>query len=239
MDAQSNPPPFDLKRCRDLTIERPVVEVLEDDVTAAFRTLARSTPELADKGDFQALARLLGFDDALSLRREVRTQLERQAQDMTARLLRQRVLQPLLESFQPAADPAAVRLEVASLVREAQDLGQHFPPGKVEQVVVPVAEMRVRSAALVKSLANALGLEPSEAQILRALERHAESYRDPDAVLAHLKRSTAAAKPVVDELVENLVVEGVLRHAQVVDKPTSLDDLALEIHRLAAEHGGG
>jgi hypothetical protein len=57
---EANFPRFDLDRCRHLVIVRPVVDVREDDVTAAFGALADKKPGLEDKGDFDALARLLG-----------------------------------------------------------------------------------------------------------------------------------------------------------------------------------
>lgn len=228
-------PTFHLELCRDLVIERPVVQVTEDDVTEAFRTLARSTPELGDPRDFNALARLLGFDDALALRREVRSQLQRQNEDAVAKILRLRVLNRLLERFEYEPDPSAVREEVASLVRDAEELGQQLTPHKVEQLVEPLARHRVKSAALVRSLARALHIEPADEQIVAALRRHAELYRDPEAVLAHLEQSAAAAKPVIDELVENMVVEGVLRHARVIEQPRSMDELAHELERAVAE----
>jgi FKBP-type peptidyl-prolyl cis-trans isomerase (trigger factor) len=226
-------PAFDLDRCRDLVFDRPVVEVLEDDVTAAFRSLAEHTPGLEDKRDFHALARCLGFADALALRREVRAQLERQGRDAVAKILRLRVIQTLLEHFDHEPEPAAVQREVASLVRDAEELGQQMTQPRIEAVVEPLAARRVIAAMLVRSLAESLHVEPSDQEVLEAFQRHAELYRDPGAVLERLMHSTAAAKPVVDELVENRVVEGVLALANVSERSMSLQQVVEELERVA------
>lgn len=230
-------PPFDLDRCRALVVDRPVVEVREDDVTEAFKALADNTPELQDKRDFQALAKVLGFEDALALRREVRAQLERQSEDAVAKILRLRVLKSLLAGFEHEPADEAVRLEVASLVRDAEELGQQISPRKIDTVVVPLARKRVLGAMLVKNLADTLDVRPSREQVRVAFERHAELYRDPSAVLALLQSSSAAAKPVVDELVENMVVQKVLALARVTDQPLSLQELAQQLERVALELG--
>lgn len=232
--AHAHPPPFDLHRCRDLAFERPVVKVQEDDVTAAFRSLAQHTPGLEDKRDYNALAQRLGLADALALRREVRAQLERQSQDAVAKILRLRVIDTLLAGFDHEPEPAAIKREVASLVRDAEDLGQQMTQHKIETVVEPVAVRRVMAAMLVRSLAEALHVEPSEHEILEAFRRHAELYRDPDAIFDRLTNSTAAAKPVVDELVENRVVEGVLALATVSERPMSLQEVVEELERAYA-----
>ncbi len=226
---------FDLDRCRDLAFERPVVQVTEDDVTEAFRSLAEHTPGLEDKRDFNALARCLGLADALALRREVRAQLERQSQDAVAKILRLRVIQTLLEHFDHEPDPAAIKREVASLVRDAEELGQQMTPDRVEALVEPLAVRRVMAAVLVRGLAEALPVKPSDQEIREAFRRHAELYRDPDAALERLMSSTAAAKPVVDELIENRVVEGVLALANVSERLMSLREVVEELERVAMQ----
>ena len=233
--SEADWPPFNLDHCRSLVIVRPVVEVREDDVTEAFKALADNTPELEDKRDFNALGKLLGFDDALALRREVRAQLERQSEDAVAKILRLRVLKGLLAGFAYEPTEEAVRLEVASLVRDAEELGQQLSPHKIDSVVTPLARKRVAGAALVKSLAEALDVHPSKEQIHSAFERYAELYRDPRAVLELLETSSVAAKPVVDELIENRVVEKVLAIAQVTDQPLSLQVLAEHLEQVALE----
>jgi trigger factor len=235
--SEAKLPSFDLDRCRHLVIVRPVVEVREDDVTAAFKALADNTPGLEDKGDFNALARLLGVDDALDLRREVRSQLERQSEDAVAKILRLRVWKGLLAGFDQEPTDEAVHLEVASLVRDAEELGQHLSPHKIDTVVTPLARRRVVGAMLVRSLVEALDVHPSREQVQCAFEHHAELYRDPRAVLELLETSSVAAKPVVDELVENLVVEKVLALARVTDQPVSLQTLAEQLERAALELG--
>ncbi len=233
--SEAKLPPFDLDRCRHLAIVRPVVEVREDDVTAAFKALADHTPGLEDKRDFHALARLLGIDDALALRREVRSQLERQSEDAVAKILRLRVLKALLAGFDQEPTEEAVRLEVASLVRDAEELGQQLSAHRIDTVVTPLARKRVLGAMLVKSLVEALDVHPGREQIRSAFEHHAELYRDPRAVLDLLETSSVAAKPVIDELVENLVVEKVLALARVTDEPVSLQILAEQLERAALE----
>lgn len=232
------PVPFDLSHCRRLSIERPAVEVREDDVTEAFRTLAEATTQLQDKRDFQALAHHLGFNDALAVRREVRAQLERQRDDAVRHILRLRVLGSLVRDFPYEPTEEEVRLEVVVLVRDAEEIGQQLSDKRVRDVIEPLARKRVISSALVRELAQQLSALPNEEETLAALEHHAELYRDPEAVLTHLRQNSAAAKPVVDELIEDRVVAAVLELAQVTEQTLSLRDLASEFEQTALAFSG-
>jgi trigger factor len=214
-----------------------VAEVLEADVTAALKTLAATCTELDDKRDFNALAGHMGFDDAIALRREVRAQLTRRTEDAVARILRMRVLQELLPRFDQRADGAALRLEVASIKRDAEDSGQPLTDEELE-ALVPLAAKRVVGAMLFGSLAKALSIDPSQDQINTAIERHAAQYQDPEAVREHLEQDSSAAKIVLNELIQDLVVQAVLELAQVTDRPMTQEELMEELQIAALELGG-
>jgi len=210
-------------------------------VTAVEKALL---PEVDD-----AFAHRFGVKDGgvATLRDEVRANLNRELEDRVRLLVRDRVMNALVEANQIELPRQLVEQEAGNLLaanrRALQQAG--MPEDRLPKDPQPYMDQsrrRVLLGLLLSEAGRQFDLRPDPARVKTTLEHTAASYEDPaEFVKWHYadKRRLAEVEAVV---MEEMIIERLLEQADVVDVPQEFSDLmyaskASEISRKKEEKG--
>lgn len=166
-------------------------------------------------------ARALGVADGSleSLRREVRGNMDRELRQKLRALVKQRVMDLLLESHEVAVPRVMVDAEAARLKEQARQemarRGQASAVDLPDDVFREDAERRVRLGLLIGQIVRTSGLRPEEARIRGLAEEHATAYEDPAEVVNFYLTDRNARSNLENLALEEQVVDWVLGHVQV------------------------
>ena len=162
------------------------------------------------------------------LRGEVRANMERELADGLRTVLKQRVMEALLDGIEIELPTSMVRDEVVramqrrreELVRSGIDV-QHVEL-QPEPFEAPVRR-RITLELLVAEIVKEHRIELDHARVRTRAETIASTYQDPAKVLDWYYSDRAHLSGIESFVFEEQVVEWILDHAQVTDEPSSFD----------------
>jgi trigger factor len=168
--------------------------------------------------------------DVLKLRADILANLEREvAQRLRARV--KSAVMEVLPAFATLDLPRALVDAESSSMAERAKLELRERGIDIKDIAVPVdsftaqAEKRVRLGLIVAEIVKQQGLQAKPDQIRRQIEEFAQSYENPAEVIRHYFSDRHRLAEVEALVVEQNVVDWVLRQATVTDEPIDFDDL--------------
>jgi trigger factor len=177
-------------------------------------------------------ARQMGIEDGdlERLRSEVRANVEREVANRIQKRIKDQVMQALLDANEIPVPKALVDLEGQRLAQAAmQDLAARgvdvqklpFPKDGFE----PQAKRRVSLGLILAELVRAHDLQPRPDQVKAAVEEHAKSFEHPREVVKWYYQEAGRLNEFESIVLEDNVVQWVLRTAQVEDQVAEFDEL--------------
>jgi trigger factor len=180
----------------------------------------------------EAFAKSLGIADGdvakmraevkSNLDREVKTRLKSRTKDSAMNALLSGANFELPKSLIQADQERLAELARQDLVSRGVDAKEApLPP----EMFAPQAERRVRLGLLLAELVRAENLQAQQQQIRKSIEEIAQSYERPTEVIQWYLSNRDRLSEIETVVVEDNVVDWVLRHAKVVDTPVAFDEL--------------
>jgi len=177
-------------------------------------------------------ARSLGVADGdlAKMRVEVRANVEREVKKRLGSQLKAQVLQALVDTTKLELPKALVDLELERLVAGAradlQARGLKMENVPIDpQLFESQAKRRVALGLIVAELVKRFDLAAKPEQVRRLVEEHAESYEQPTEVVKWFYTQPERLAEFEGLAVEENVIDWVLKHARVADKPVAFDQL--------------
>ena len=185
-------------------------------------------PVVPDMDD--AFAQSFGVSDGGVdvLRGEVRANMERELADGLRRVLKQRVMEALLDGNEIELPTSMVRDEVArAMQRRREELVQSgIDPQHVELEPEPFeapVRRRIALELLVAEIVKEHRIELDHARVRTRVEAIASTYQDPAKVLDWYYSDRTHLSGIESFVFEEQVVEWILDHVQITDEPSSFD----------------
>jgi trigger factor len=169
--------------------------------------------------------------DTGKMRQEVRTSVEREVKGRLKARLKDQIMQLLIDTTAVEVPRTLVEGEVGrlqSLMR--QDFAARGIPVK-EDLPIPAelfqkqAQRRVTLGLILAELVKAHQLQAKSEQVKAIIEEQAQSYEHPQEVVRFYYQSPERLREIESMVLEDNVVEWVLKTAQVEEKPVEFDEL--------------
>ncbi len=197
--------------------------------TVTYKAKVKSVGEieLPELDDEWATSLDEGFESLEDLRSKLRSDLEAGAKDEADNRLRSELIQKLVETNEFEVPNALVDIQARNLLNNfAQDMsqrgmdlnnvGQDFVQ-MVYQQMQAQAERDVRGAILLEKVAEAEGVEISDAEVSEEIERMAQHYRTtPEEIRTSLAQQGGEAN-IANSLRTRKAVEALATNAKVTD----------------------
>lgn len=217
---------FDLVFAEDY----PGKEVAGKKVTFTVKLNQVDSPVLPEIDD--AFAKSLGVADGDldKMKAEIKANLHREVLQRTRTRLKEQIMQALLDKTSLNVPQALVQREVGSLIDEfrkgqtARGLrNQHtdFP----REIFVERAERRVKLGLILAKLIDAHKLSVKPWQVRQYVETLAQSYENPEQVVAWHYDSPDRIKNFESLVLEDNVVSWILEQAEVIEEETAFEAL--------------
>ncbi|GAB4176947.1 MAG: trigger factor [Rhodocyclaceae bacterium] len=200
--------------------------------TAAFEVVVKRIEEAQLPEVDADFARALGIADGdlARMRAEVKANLEREVRKRTRNRIKEQVMDALIAANPIEVPVALVQEEAHLLAHNAQnDLRQRGLDPKTIGVEPAwfraTAERRVKLGLIIAEIVKARGLAARPEQVRAMVDDFAQSYEDPSEVVRWYYANRQQLAQVEALVLEENVVDWVLEHARVTDKPVGFDDL--------------
>ena len=178
-------------------------------------------------------AKSLGVSDGdlAKMRNEIKENVQREVKQRLANMLKQRVMQALLDTNKPDVPKALMEMEQARLVQSARaDLQSR---GLKDADKVPIDPSNFRDQALRRvSLGLILAevvkqhhLNAKPEQVRKLVEEHARTFEQPFEVVKWVYSEPSRLAEFEGLAVESNVVEWVVSKANISDKPVVFEEL--------------
>lgn len=199
---------------------------------AVFEILVKNVAEATLPEVNEEFAKMLGIaeGDVEKMRGEIRKNVEREVKRRLQARIKENVMQALIDATELELPKALVSLEIGRLVEQARrDMQQRgmnvkdmpFPP----ELFAAQAERRVKLGLILSEMVEANKLEAKPEQVRAMITEFADSYEQPEDVLAWYYESQDRLEGPTSMVLEDNVVEFVLSQANVVAKDLSFDEL--------------
>ncbi|NWG31346.1 MAG: trigger factor [Rhodocyclaceae bacterium] len=187
-------------------------------------------PRLPDvDADF---ARALGIKDGdvAKLREEVKTNLEREVAKRLRGRVKEQAMNVLLEANPIDVPQSLVQAEAQQMAERAlEDLKARNPQMKDMPVeaswFLDQAARRVKLGLIIAELVKSQNLHVKPEQVRAVVDEFAATFEEPQEVVRWYYSKPEQLAQAEALAMENNVVDWVLAHAQVVDKPVAFDEL--------------
>ena len=177
-------------------------------------------------------AKQMGIEDGdlAKLRAEVRSNVEREVRNRIRKRVKDQVMQALLDANEIPVPKALVDVESQRLAHAAmQELASRgvdvkqlpFPQEGFE----PQAKRRVSLGLILAELVRTNDLQPRPDQVRAAVEEHAQSFEHPREVVKWYYQAPDRLNEFESIVLEDNVVQWVIRTAQVEDQTVAFDEL--------------
>ncbi|MCS6996460.1 MAG: trigger factor [Casimicrobiaceae bacterium] len=168
--------------------------------------------------------------EVATLRSEVRSNLELERKRRVFQAERDQVFKALRRLVEVPIPKSLVQAEAERMAQAASEELRRtgVPPPNAEvspSTFEPAATERVAMGLIVSELVRAHQLEATPAQVRALVEEHAQSYENPEQVVAWHFQDPKRLAPFEARALEQNVVNYVLERAQVVDKPMTFLEL--------------
>ena len=155
-------------------------------------------------------------------RRDVRSNLERELEAVTAAMTRNRLLDALLDRY-PVDVPESLVAE--ELGRAGLGGAEAAPGDPAIQAAEANVRQRLRQGLMLAQLVSDQDLAPDPSAVRAEVERMAATYEDPAQVVSWFYSDPSRLRPVETRLVEQQAIEATLARVKVVDEPSEFDEL--------------
>jgi trigger factor len=191
------------------------------------RVAAPKLPELDAE-----FARQMGVEggDLPTLRREVRSNVEREVSKRIRTRVKEQIMQALLDANPIDVPRSLVEMEARRAAQATlQDLAargvdvRQIPFG--HERFEPQARRRVALGLILAELVKSHSLQPRPEQVRAAVQDHAQTFERPEEVVKWYYQAPERLNEFEATVLEDNVVEWVVLRAQVEDQPTSFDEL--------------
>ncbi len=170
--------------------------------------------------------------DLTDLRAELRTNLERETRTRTKALLKERVMNALLETTPLIVPNVLVQQEIQQLRQGAMEELTSRQGGKQPAIDLPdslfeaQARRRVSLGIILAEVIKREGLNASPDKVRAAVEEMAQAYEHPEEFVRWYFQQPERLEEVRSLVLEDSVVDWVCQRAQMVDVPTPFEQLA-------------
>jgi len=179
-----------------------------------------------------AFAKALGVvdGDLDKMKEEIEANLHREVLQRTRAKLKDQIMQALLDKIDLVAPQALIQREVDSLIEEfhkgqsARKLGNQNAP-LPREIFMKKAERRVKLGLIIAKLIDVHKLSVRPEQVRQYIETLAQSYENPEQVVAWHYASPERVKNFEPIVLEDNVVSWILEKAQVVGEATTFEEL--------------
>ena len=165
--------------------------------------------------------------DLEKLKREVKGSLLKEAKTRVQARIKDQAMQALLNVTQVDLPQSLVEMETHRLMENARkDLGiktKELPAP--HDLFLERAKRRVNLGLIIAELIKIHGLRPKPEQVRAIVEEHAQGYEHPDQVVKWYYSVPGRLNDIEALVLEDNVVEWVMKQAKVEDKPMSFDEL--------------
>ncbi|HWN29823.1 MAG TPA: trigger factor, partial [Burkholderiales bacterium] len=168
--------------------------------------------------------------DLEKLKREIKDNLLREAKTRVQARIKDQAMQALLNATQVELPQSLVDMEIHRLMENTRkDLESRGV--KTQDAPMPHdlfqerAKRRVNLGLIIAELIKIHDLRPKPEQVRIIVEEHAQSYEHPDQVVKWYYSSPERLNDIEAMVLEDNVVEWVMKQAKVEDKPMSFDEL--------------
>ena len=174
--------------------------------------------------------------DIEELKTEIRNNLERELGQAVSTQLKTQLAERLLEMHPDLEVPASI------VTNESHNMLQQMLRGAKLDITMEMLEhfkepatKRVRSGLLLAELAQQNEIQIDGPKVREAIELIAQTYEEPKEVVQMYYNDQRLLQSVENSVLESQVVEWVVDHAQVTDKPMSFQEVIAEATQAAGQ----
>jgi trigger factor len=190
----------------------------------AVKVNAVAEPRLPEIDD--EFARAFGIEEGgvEGLRKAVKENMERELDEKIKTILKNQVMDKLLEANDIPVPQAMVDEEIERLAQQANfpldtEEGKQSAKARFEGE----ARRRIALGLLISRLVSANAIKPDSGRVRAKLESIASSYEDPQSLIQWYSQNPQALENIGALVLEDQVVDWLLERAQVIDKPSSFE----------------
>ena len=189
-----------------------------------IRVVGVENSELPEADD--AFAESFGVEGGMEqMRIEVGKNLDREMRQARTARMKQAVSDRLAATYGdfslPASSVEQEARQLAAQVKQQSGSDQELPPDRFTEA----AEKRVRLGFLMSEIARQNDLEIDQSRVQAKIEEIADTYEQPGEVIELYRSNSQLMDSIHNMVLEEQVIDWVLEHATVVDKPMTLKEL--------------
>lgn len=182
---------------------------------------ASGLPELDD-----AFAESFGVEGGIDqLRADVRRNLERELRQARITQLKRAVTDALVDRYSDTRLPASlIRQEAQQMQAQVQQQSGSDQPVPLEQFTES-AEKRVRIGLVMAEIARQNEIRIDDERVQSQIQDIAETYEQPEQVVQLYRSNEQLLEGIRNMVLEEQVIDWVLEHANVTEKPLSFKEM--------------
>lgn len=185
-----------------------------------------AAPELPELNE--AFFKQFGVEETTveGFRAEVRKNMERELRQALKTKVKNQVMDGLLAANQVDVPAALISNEVDRLrVQAVQQFGGNIQPEQLPaELFSEQAKRRVLLGLIIAEMVKQFELKPDDARVRELIEEMAAAYQEPEQVVKWYYQNEQQLNEVRSVVLEEQVVDTVLKQAKVTDKQVSYED---------------
>ncbi|WP_145251008.1 trigger factor [Pseudomonas oryzihabitans] len=185
-----------------------------------------AAPELPELNE--AFFKQFGVEETTveGFRAEVRKNMERELRQALKTKVKNQVMDGLLAANQIDVPAALISSEVDRLrVQAVQQFGGNIQPEQLPaELFSEQAKRRVLLGLIIAEMVKQFELKPDDARVRELIEEMAAAYQEPEQVVKWYYQNEQQLNEVRSVVLEEQVVDTVLKQAKVTDKQVSYED---------------
>jgi len=185
-----------------------------------------AAPELPELNE--AFFKQFGVEETTveGFRAEVRKNMERELRQALKTKVKNQVMDGLLAANQIDVPAALISNEVDRLrVQAVQQFGGNIQPEQLPaELFSEQAKRRVLLGLIIAEMVKQFELKPDDARVRELIEEMAAAYQEPEQVVKWYYQNEQQLNEVRSVVLEEQVVDTVLKQAKVTDKQVSYED---------------
>jgi len=163
------------------------------------------------------------------MRKEIRSNMERELQEKVRSVVKEQAMDLLLEVNQVDVPKALIRQEAEALQQQTkQNLLQNGSAGNMDlplDLFENQAKRRVALGLIMGEVIKTQKIELDNDRVRARIEEFAQSYEDPQEVIGHYLKDKKLLSSVENVVLEDQVVDWVIEQVQVEKKADTFDQL--------------
>lgn len=176
----------------------------------------------------EELAKAFGVEDGgiEKFREEIQQNLSREADDRLEIVLRDVVFQAVLDKNEIDTPKALVGQELNLLIETAEKEQPEIRKNEEAMVMYQkLAERRVALGLILAEITDQEEMIPAADDVEKRLQKLAESYEDPSSFVGWYKADRKRLSEIEAQVLESMVVDKLLKDAEITDKIVSFQEL--------------